>query len=81
MGDRLATLDMGRKFWGCAPFGIEELGPRVTQCGLDRGLPSYQVASWPIQPFGHNRHGPKLGVELVRICTMLPGLRPTIVPS
>jgi len=23
--------------------------------------PSYQVASWSIQPFGHNRHGPKIG--------------------
>ena len=25
------------------------------------GLPLYQVASWSIQPFGHNRHGPKIG--------------------
>jgi len=41
MGDRLATTDMGRK-----------LGP---QCGLGRGLPLYEVASWSIQPFGHNR--------------------------
>jgi len=30
----------------------------ATQCGLGRGLPSYQVASWSIQPFGQNRHGP-----------------------
>jgi len=28
-----------------------ELGPHVTQCGLGGGLPSYQVASWSIQPF------------------------------
>jgi len=58
MGDRLATVDMGRKL-GAVPFG--ELGPHVTQCGLGRGLPSYQVASWSIQPFGHNRYGPKIG--------------------
>jgi len=32
MGDRLATIDMGRKFG--APFGWEELGPHLTQCGL-----------------------------------------------
>jgi len=45
MGDRLVTIDMSRKLGGCAPFGREELGPHVTQCGLGRGLPSYQVAS------------------------------------
>ena len=43
MGDRLATIDMGRKLRGCAPLG--QLGPLLTQCGLRRGLPSYQVAS------------------------------------
>jgi len=42
------------------PF-VGELGPRLTQCDLGRGLLPYQVASSPIQPFGHNRHGPKLG--------------------
>jgi len=26
-----------------------------------QGLPPHQVASWSIQPFGHNRHGPKIG--------------------
>jgi len=30
------------------------LGPHLTQCGLGRGLPLYQVASWSIQTFGHN---------------------------
>jgi len=44
MGYRLATIDMGRKLEGCAPFE-GELGAHVTQCGLRRGLPSYQVAS------------------------------------
>jgi len=28
-------------------------------CCVDRDLPPYQVASWPIQPFRHNRHGPR----------------------
>jgi len=48
MGDRLATIDMGRKLGGAAlpPFlGKEELGPHLTQCRLGRGLPPYQVAS------------------------------------
>jgi len=31
-----------------------------TQCRLGRGLPPYKVVSWCIQPFGHNRHGPKI---------------------
>ena len=61
MGDRSATIDMDRKLLGeLCPFG-GELGPHVTQCGLGRGLPSYQVASSSIQPFGRNRHGPKIG--------------------
>ena len=49
--------------WGLRPrpFGEGELGPHVTHCGLDRGLPSYQVASLSIQPFGHNKHRPKIG--------------------
>jgi len=59
MGDRLATID-GAKNWGaCALFwGV---GPHLPQCGLGRGLPPYQVASWSIQPFGHNRYGQKIG--------------------
>jgi len=44
-----------------APFWGRELGPHLTQCGLGRDLPAYQVASWSIHPFGHNRHGPKIG--------------------
>jgi len=60
MGDRLATIDMGRKQGSCCtpPFFR---GSHVTQCRLSRGLPPYQVASQSIQPFDHNRHGPKLG--------------------
>jgi len=44
MGDRLATIDIGRKLGRFCPFG-GELGPHVTQCGLGRGLSSHQVAS------------------------------------
>ena len=46
MGDRLATIDMGRKR-GAVPlfFGGGELGLHQTQCGLSRGLASNQVAS------------------------------------
>jgi len=43
---------------------VGELGPRLTQCGLGRGLLLYQVAFSSIQPFGHNRYGPKIG----RLC-------------
>jgi len=44
---RLATTDMGRKLRGglCPFFGKVELGPHLTQCGLGRGLPAYQLAS------------------------------------
>jgi len=45
MGDRLATIGMGRK-WGGLLWGAgSPLGPHLTQCGLGRGLPLYQVAS------------------------------------
>jgi len=46
MGDRLATIDMAEK-WGGAALGDagSPLGHHLTQCGLGRGLPLYQVAS------------------------------------
>jgi len=46
MGDRLATIDMGRKVGARAtvPF-FGELGFRLKQCGLSRDPPPYQVAS------------------------------------
>jgi len=50
--------------WGllCPFFRGGELGLHLTQCPMGRGLPLYQVgAVWSIQPFGHNRHGPKIG--------------------
>ena len=45
MGDRLATIDMGRKLGGSAPFLVGELGSHLTQGRLGRGLPPHQVAS------------------------------------
>jgi len=51
------------------PFRREELSPlpnpHLTQCGLSRGIPTYQVASWSIHPFGHNRHGPQISGGLL----------------
>jgi len=58
---RLAIIDMDRKLRGCAPLGERELGPHLTQCRLGRGLPPYQVVSRSIQPFGHNKHGARIG--------------------
>jgi len=65
MGDR-ARAKWAKKWRDCcAPIsgkeGGSELAPHLTQCGLGWGLPLYQVASWSIQPFGRNRHGPKIG--------------------
>jgi len=58
MGDRLATIVIGRKVGGCCALCTGELGSHLTQCGLSRGLPRYQVASWSIQPFAaiHQRY-------------------------
>jgi len=57
----VATIDMGRKEWGLlCPF-CRQLGPRLIQCGLGRCLLPHPVASSSIRPFGHNRHGPKIG--------------------
>jgi len=56
----MATIDMGRKEGTAVPLS-RELGPRLVQCGLNRGLLPYQAASSSIQPFANNRHGPKIG--------------------
>ena len=45
MGDHLATIGMGRKWGGAAVGAGSPLGPHLTQCGLDQGLPLCQVAS------------------------------------
>ena len=58
----MATIDMAEKRGGAAVhLSLGQLGPHLTQCGLDQGLLPYQVASSSIQPFGHNRHGSKIG--------------------
>jgi len=57
----VAEIDMGRKEEAAVTLSRGELGPRLTQCGLGSGLLPYYVAPSPIQPFGHNRHGPKIG--------------------
>jgi len=55
MGDRLAKIDGPERRGCCPPFRVwEELGPRLTQCRLGRGLQPHQVVSWYIQPFRHN---------------------------
>jgi len=55
MGDRLATIDVGRKLGrGCyAPFlGGRNWAPSNTMWPGPRPT-SYQMASWSIQPFDH----------------------------
>jgi len=55
MGNRLATIGMGRKWGGAAVGGWVPTGsPSNTMWPGSRGLPLYQVASWSIQTFGHN---------------------------
>jgi len=57
----------GTENWrGCAPLE-RAAGPNLNKCGQGWGLSSYQVASWTIQPFGQNRHGPKMGGRLCPI--------------
>jgi len=43
LGNHFATADMGRKGGLLCPFG-GELDRHLTQCGLRRDLPPYQVA-------------------------------------
>jgi len=61
-------------------FGLAANGGGL---GVYRGLPPYKVASWAIQPFGHNRHEPKSGGLCAALRgagsssnTMCRGLRP-----
>ena len=91
IGDRLATIDMGRKEREglLCPCSWEELGPHLTQCGLGRDHllsphldPSSRLATTDI--------GRKLEVAVPRFSAggagypsniISPGLRPTSVPS
>jgi len=83
MGDRLATIDMGRKSEAVPLLG--ELDPHITQCGLGRDLPPYQLVSRSIQPFGHNTRAenwgicPFLGGSCVPLNTVWPGPRPDYI--
>jgi len=62
MGDHLATVDMGRKVGALlCPFPWRELGPRLTQCHLGRGLPPYQVVPDPSSHFATIDIGRKVG--------------------
>jgi len=51
---------MGQKLGVLWTFGEGELGPHLAQCDLGWDLSPCQVAAWSIQPFGHNRYGPKI---------------------
>jgi len=44
MGDRLATINIGRKVGAAVPLHVGELSPHLTR-RLGRGLSPYQVAS------------------------------------
>jgi len=48
MGDRLATIDIGRKVGAAVPLSLGELGPVLTQCGLVRCL--YLFTKWHLDP-------------------------------
>jgi len=54
IGDRGHNRHGSKRGGCCATFAVE-LGPRLTQSRLGRGLPPYEVASSSIQPFGNNR--------------------------
>ena len=46
------------------PQDVEELGPHLTQFACAEAYLStkWHLESWSIQPFGHKRRGPKIGV-------------------
>ena len=72
--------------WDGRPFGHNRhgrkwerllwgLGPHLTQCGLGRCLPLYQVASWSIQSFDHNCRNATLFRVGIRLRTIfIPSL-------
>jgi len=64
MGDR-GNNRHGPQNKGVSVHFVQELVPRLKQCGLGRGLLPYQVASSSIQQFGHNGHEPKTGFGAV----------------
>jgi len=68
MGDRGHNRHWPKRWGLLCPFRAE-LVCRLIQCGLGRGLLPYEVASSSIQPFGHNKHGPKLGGGGCALCS------------
>jgi len=88
MGDRGHNRHGPKRGGLLCPFR-GELGPRLTQRCLGRGLLLCQLASSSIQPFGHNEQWSKIGV----MCpfseggggspsnTTSPEVRPTSIPS
>jgi len=60
MGDRGHNRHGPNRAGAAVPLSRGAGTPSNTMC-LGRGLLPYQVASSSIQPFGHNRHGPKIG--------------------
>jgi len=60
IGDRGHTTHGPKIGEGAAVPLSRELGPRLVQCGLGRGLLPYQAASSSIKPFGYRRYGPKI---------------------
>ena len=89
MGDHLVIIDTGRKVGAAvSPFWGRGAGSHLTQCGLGRGLPSFQVASGSIEVFGHKTRAEYWEVvplwEKGAGCpcnTMWPGPKPTSTPS
>jgi len=84
----LATTNMGRKLGVCPLLGGGEVDAYLAQCGLGRGLPSYQVdlihaaiwqqqiwaENWGLCPFRGGELGP-------RLTQMWPWPRSTCTPS
>jgi len=48
MGDRLATIDMGRKVGAAMPLNVGDLSPHLGQCRLGRGL--HIRTQWHLDP-------------------------------
>ena len=90
---RLATIDMGQKLGGvgCALFSGGSLVLIEHKVAWLRHIPPCQVPSRSIQPFGHNKYGPKIRGGLRPLYgeggagspsnTKSPGPRPIAIPS
>jgi len=61
MGDHGHHSRHGPKRGGAAVLLSRRDGALSNTMWPGRGLLPYQVESSSVQPFGHNRHGPKIG--------------------